>query len=181
MHITEEISSILEDMILQGKIDFGIFSLPIGNPKIRYEPIFDEEILFATPKRHPIADRIKAAKGGALPRVDLSLFKDDNFIMVKEGQRLHTIGMDLCKKAGFVPKVVFESRNTETVNAFIAGGMGVGFIPEAIRKYSLPEHLGRYFHLKGVQMRRSFVAAYHEDGYLSLAAKACIDFAREMQ
>ena len=179
VHITEEISSVLEEMILQGKIDFGIFSLPISSRKIRYETIFAEEILFAAPKGHPITKHTNPGKSTTIPKVNLSLFSGEDFIMVKEGQRLHTIGMELCKKAGFVPRVVFESRNTETVNAFIAGGMGVGFIPEAIRKYSLPEHRALYFHLKGMETSRSFVAAYHEDGYLSLAAKACITFAKE--
>lgn len=179
VHITEEISSVLETMILQGRIDFGIFSLPIGNPKIHSETIFEEELLFAVPNHHPMLQRAKPARSGALPKVELAHFKDDDFIMVKEGQRLHTIGMELCRKAGFEPKIVFESRNTETVNAFIAGGMGVGFIPEAIRKYSLPEHRANYFHLKGMQTSRSFVAAYNGDGYLSRAAKACIAFAKE--
>lgn len=179
VNITEEISDVLEDMILRGRVDFAIIALPVGSPKIACELLFEEELYLAVPKQHPGNAFAKADKRGGISKINLSRFRDDNFIMAKQGQRLHTIGMDLCKKAGFEPNIVFQSRNMETINAFIAEGMGVGFIPEAVRRYSLPEHRANYFHLEGMRTHRSFGVAYREGDYLSLAAKACIAFAKE--
>lgn len=174
VNIVEELSSELEDQILKGKIDFGIFSLPIESPKIRHETIFEETLLLAAPPDHPLA-----AADGSLPKVDLRKFRNDDFVMLKEGQRLRTIVLELCRKAGFTPRIAFETQFLETANAFIAGGMGVGFIPDAIRRYSIPEHRAAYFRLRGGGASRTIVAAYHEDAYLSRPARACIDLAKQ--
>ena len=37
---------------------------------------------------------------------------------------------DFCRKAGFVPNVIFESDNYAAVQNFIASGNGIGFWPE---------------------------------------------------
>lgn len=179
VQITEEISSLLEEQILQGKIEFGIYSSPAINPKLHYDTVFEEELLFATSKQHPVAKRYKQKDQTAFPSVDLSVFKNDDFIMVKEGQGLHSIGMDLCRKSEFEPNTVFASRNIEAVNACIANGMGVGFVPASVQRHCLPEHTAAYFHLKGERPTRRFMAAYLENGFLSKAAKAYIALAKE--
>ena len=100
--------------------------------------------------------------------------------MIKQGQRMHTIAMALCEKAGFSPKVVFETKSVESVNAFIVSGMGVGFIPDAVRQVTAVKNRATYYSLKEMDSQRVFVAAYHEKGYLSAAAKTFIVFAKQL-
>ena len=173
LHITEEISSVLEDMILNGSLDFSIFSLPNKSSLIEYEPIFDEPILFALPKNHPLS------KEHDNNNIDLSLFAQEGFIMIKEGQRMRSISMDLCSQAGFEPNIIFETRSVETVNAFIAAGMGVGFVPDAVRLVTLKEQQAAYFNLKNQNTTRQFVAGFMKGGYLSTAARTFIAFAKQ--
>lgn len=179
LKITEEISKTLEEMIIKGSVDFAIIALPVGNPKITTEILFEEELYLAVSKLHPINKAAKPDKRGGLPRLKLVRFKNDDFVMAKEGQRLYSIGMELCRKAGFEPNIVFQSRNIETINAFIAEGMGVGFIPEAVKHNCLPEHHANYFQLEGMRSHRGFGIAYRKGDNLSRAARACIAFAKE--
>jgi DNA-binding transcriptional LysR family regulator len=179
LHITEEISAVLEDKILNGKLDFCIFSLPILSERIIYETIFEEEIMFAVPRDHPLNTSVTAQEGDDIQAIDLALFAKDDFIMIKPGQRMHIIGMDLCKQAGFTPHIIFETRNTETANVFIANGMGVGFIPASVRAVTPVKDRPVYFHLKSLPTTRCFVVAYSNNNYLSEAAKAFIAFAKK--
>lgn len=178
LNLVEETSSVLETMILKGKLDFSVFSLPVSSPNILYEPIFQEKILFAIPKDHHIAGTL-AHRKGRLPQADLRMFSEDGFVMIKEGQRLRTISMDYCKQAGFYPRIIFETRSSETVNAYIAGGMGVGFVPDAVRLITPPRHQAFYCDIAEMDTTRSFVAGYHKNSYLSDAAKAFIAFTKE--
>ena len=173
LHITEEISSVLEKMILRGNLDLSIFSRPDKSPLIDYEPIFDEPFLFATPKNHPLN------KEHENNNIALSLFAHEDFIMIKEGQRMRNISMDLCSQAGFEPNIIFETRSAETVNAFIAAGMGVGFVPDAVRLVTLKEQQAAYFNLKNQNTTRRFVAGFMKGGYLSNAARTFITFAKQ--
>lgn len=177
LHITEEISSVLEYMVLQGKLDFCIFSLPIASPNIAYEPLFEEEVLFAVPPEHPVNRVFLPSK--RQHKVDLSLFAKDSFILIKEGQRLRTLAMEWFNQIGFSPNIIFETRSTETAHAFIAGGMGVGFVPDAVRKLTPQKSRAVYYGLQGIDTRRQFVAGYHRSAFLSAAAKAFIVFAKQ--
>jgi DNA-binding transcriptional LysR family regulator len=176
LYMVEEISSVLEDMILKGRLDFCIFSLPIIAPDIVWKPIFEEEILFAVPKDHPLNATHLNSKSKKLSEVDLSLFANDNFIIIKSGQRLHTITLDFCKQMGFTPNIIFETRNVETANIFVARGMGVGFVPAGLLRVIAAKDRAVYYHLKSLNPKRTFVVAYHENHYLSNAAKAFIEF-----
>ena len=54
------------------------------------------------------------------------------FIMYAKGRRMFKTSMDWCADAGFAPRVAFESNSCENLNAMVARGMGVGFVPASI-------------------------------------------------
>jgi DNA-binding transcriptional LysR family regulator len=178
VRIVEEGSSILEELLENGKLDFSFFSLPIKSANIAWEKIFNEDILFAVPRNHPVNKQFKNADKRGMQTVDLAQFKNDNFIIEREGQRLRTIAMDLCRKAGFEPKVTVETRNVNALNGFILAGMGVGFVTKSVWDILRPRDRAVYYHLKG-SPARTFAAACCANSYLPRAAKAFIRLAKE--
>lgn len=179
IQVLEDTSSKLEKLLQDGVVDLAFFSTPSSSKDLMQQYLFTEPLLFAVPPNHPI-NRRYPQDGLHLYTVPLSLFRDDSFLMIKAGQRLHDIGYTLCARAGFVPQVVFESGNSELINTFIAGGMGVGFLPMAVRSTCLPEHRAVYYLLDDPAASRRYVVSYRRDRSLSLAAQRFIEVAKEI-
>ena len=47
------------------------------------------------------------------------------------------ISTEACRKAGFSPQIVQETRETSTLLSFVAAGMGVALVPTARRMFAL--------------------------------------------
>ncbi len=97
--------------------------------------VAEELIDLAVPPNHPLAQRFLS--GDHRP-VQLSELRDESFIVLKKGQGFRKIVFDVCKEAGFEPRVVFESNNIETIQSLVATGMGVTFVPHYIAMSATP-------------------------------------------
>jgi LysR family hydrogen peroxide-inducible transcriptional activator len=179
LEIVEDFSSALEQKLLTGKLDCAIFTAPTISDELSFEHLFFEEILLALPRNHPIAEKFPA-KPGRFGSVKLSWFKEEDFVLMKKGHRFRRITEDFCREAGFEPHVVFESRSSNTIQSFITGGVGNGFITTTQQRNTPLKWRSAYFHLEDVAARREHVIAYHKDSYLSSAAKAFISLAKKV-
>lgn len=179
LNVVEDFSSNLERELLSGNLDFAMFTLPICSDDLKYEHLFYEEMLLAVPPDHPVNTTVKS-EPGQFGTVKLSNFKDDNFILMKPKHRLRAIENSLFRQAGFEPKIVFESRSSDTIQSFVTGGIGLGFISAAMQRNTPAEWQSSYFHLEDVDANRDHVIAYNKNGYLSHASIAFINLAKEL-
>ena len=179
--VVEDFSTILERKLLTGSLDFALFTMPVHSPDLVCEHLFFEEILLAVPPDHPItASRETGATRERFGSVPLSRFRDDGFVLMKQGHRLRAIENALFLQAGFEPKIVFESRSGNTIQSFITGGVGVGFATTQQQRNTPVEWQSAYYHLEDVDAKREHVIACNRDGYLSHAARAFILLAKEL-
>ncbi len=178
--VIENYTGVLEELVMKKKIDLCIISIPLSIPSLHFEPLFEESILLAVPPQHPINSQICSKPGEGRPVADLSLFKNDKYIMYKQGRRMRAIGMDLCNQAGFIPDIIYETHNCETINALIAGGMGVGFIPMATEICCPPEQRAVYYFLQSQKAVRTFAVVFNDDKYHSTAVEEFIRIARSL-
>lgn len=165
--LIEETSRNLEELTVAGNTDVCLLSLPLNEPALTYEPVIEEEICLAVPPDHPLA------RSGGEP-VPLGKLEDEPFILLKKGQGFRAIAHDLCGKAGFEPRVMFESGNIETVQALVAAGMGIAFVPRMIVRGDWSGRAPVYLSLEGCPTR-TLVLAYRKGRYLSNAAEAFIE------
>ena len=77
-----------------------------------------DELLAVLPTGHPAAD------GG---RIDMSALSDENWIAGCPRCRGHLL--ELCGRAGFVPRISFETDNFVAVEGLVAQGIGVATLP----------------------------------------------------
>jgi LysR family transcriptional regulator, hydrogen peroxide-inducible genes activator len=171
--LVEDSTARLEALTASGQTDISLLSLPIADPNLAYEPVIDEEICLAVPPHHPLAEAYQARKSSKLPALDLQELSSEPFIVLKRGQGFRQIAFDLCEQAGFVPNVVFESTNIETVQSLVAAGMGIAFVPHMVTRSKWSELVPVYFSLRG-HPTRSLVIAYRKDRYVTKAAEAFI-------
>ena len=82
---------------------------------------FPERIFLAVPN-------IEAYQN--LTSISLSLIQKEGFACLASSKSLRTITDEICKEAGFIPQIAFESDNPVAVRNFIEAGLGIGFWPE---------------------------------------------------
>lgn len=166
--LIEETSKKLEELTVSGSTDVCLLSLPIDDPALAYQPVMEEEIILAVPPEHPLAERRLHERPVAIR--DL---RDEPFILLKKGQGFRAIAHQLCAGAGFEPQVVFESGNIDTVQALVAAGMGIAFVPRMIVRGDWSGRAPVYLPLED-RPTRTLVIAYRKGRYLSNAAEAFI-------
>lgn len=172
----------LLDFATNGITDFTITTLPIPEELLAYDPIMTEEILVALPPKHFLSKRLPDANRGSAsrPSLDLAALRNEPFIFLKPGQQMHQVANELCKKAGFKPKIILEMKSIEAAHALVASGLGVTFLPETLVKIGKMKEFPTYFSIEGLKPTRTIVVAYRKGRYLSKAAQKFIDMTKEV-
>lgn len=103
------------------------------------------DILITTKEHHPssperrenetvIHEKIylaaAAEKYGDVDKISFSQVAEEGFISLLGSRQFRAVCDRICRRAGFRPKVIFESDNPTAVQNMIAASMGVGFWPE---------------------------------------------------
>jgi DNA-binding transcriptional LysR family regulator len=129
--------------------------------------LLNEEVYFAVPLNHPLSNR---------KSVSLKEVENENFISLKEGKPLRKITDDYCKKAGFKPKIIFESDDPATVRQLIKAGQGVAFIPQISWGSSVGSSIV-FLHIEEPVCNRTIYIEWNEKRYLSKASILFRNFA----
>ncbi len=80
-----------------------------------------EQIYLAVPKDSPYAQE---------KYIELKDVRDEEFVMLSDARLFGVICNEFCSKAGFYPKILFESDSPTAVQNIISTGTGVAFWPE---------------------------------------------------
>jgi DNA-binding transcriptional LysR family regulator len=163
--LVEDTTARLEELTALGKTDISLLTYPISNSALSAEPILREAITLAVPANHPFAKRSS---------VSIRELQDEAFITLKRGQGFRDMTFDLCKDAGFVPHIAFESSNIETVQSLVAAEMGIAFVPEMTARAKWSHYVPVYVPIEE-NPSRTVVIGYRKDRYLSKAAAAFIE------
>jgi DNA-binding transcriptional LysR family regulator len=139
--------------ILRGTIDVGFvryrgLEVPAG---VVTREIGRDALRLVVNASHPLAQRAA---------VSLAEFRDEGFIAYPPdiGTGLPAIFGDLCRNAGFEPRIVQHAREATTQIGLVASGLGVAMLPAPLECVRLP--------------RVRYLALSDEGAYLSLAV-AC--------
>ncbi len=145
---TEGGSQALLEKLLEQKLDFILEAEPLNDPRIQSTAWAVEEIVLAVPSRFPINRELKEycytseefqnRKKSACkkPPVPLSAFRDGPFLMLQQGNDIYNRSMDLCRHAGFEPKVSMYLTQMMTVYFLVCEGQGVSFLRSTISEYA---------------------------------------------
>ena len=107
-----------------GIIDLGIATAPIEGEDIEWYPVFEEEIMLAVPKSHPLANK---------ESIYLKEVENDPFIVMPEGYGFRELTDNFCTQAGFHPLFAFEGDETGVTFELVERGLGIAFSPTVIK------------------------------------------------
>ena len=120
-------------MLLGGAVDLELTTLRPHADDIRWRPLVSEPLFLAVPPGHPhIGDE----------SVDLAALAGSPFIATRRTIALRPTFEELCRRAGFEPRVVFEADDLATVAGFVRAGLGVAVLP--VPRDSARDDLVRY-------------------------------------
>jgi DNA-binding transcriptional LysR family regulator len=117
-------SEIVLGQLIGHKLDVGIISATYQHPRVGRRLVAADRLGAFVPIKHPLAGRRDIAL------VDL---RDEPFILtdISGGFVLRDLTLEVCRDAGFYPKVIQEAMDSYTVFALVAAGLGLSIVPES--------------------------------------------------
>ena len=177
----------LNEWLSRGEIDVLIGYMPIDVAGAEVAPLLQERLFLVCPK-----DMTAAILGESAAQMrqrdardfDIRSFREQPFILLKQGNRLRAM-LDSClAKLDFSPMVMLETENIETAFTLAEKGMGVTVYPELFLDTLHPDALGEgtgvdLFPLPGEETLGSLGIAFKENSYHSPAVLDFIALCRQ--
>lgn len=139
LNLYEEDVETLERLLQNGTVEVAVFTvadrLDRKNRDFRYEQIAKEEIVLCTPKDERYSLLAAADPARKYPWIDLRMFKDSCFLLLKDNMRLGRFAVSLLESYKIKPQVM-ELNTIDTILALVAQGYGVAFASS----YRIEEH-----------------------------------------
>jgi LysR family transcriptional activator of glutamate synthase operon len=119
-HLREGNAEALRAWLSEGEVDLILTSPRPAGREFGWAPLAHERVSLAVPPHHRLADRRE---------IRLRELADEPFVMLKAGFALRALADELCRRAGFAPKVAVESEDPSTVRSLVAAGLGIALVP----------------------------------------------------
>ncbi len=173
----------LEESLQHGFVDLVIGFTPFSTENATVTTLSPDRLFLAVPTQ--FLDSMYGMNADAIREeykkgVDIAVFKDSPFILLKKGDRIRTILDEYFKKRRISPKILLETSNTQTAFALSLKGMGISVYPEmfmrgstTLSSYSLqnlPDSVD-LFPLQSASTTETLAIAYNKERYLTSAAK----------
>lgn len=118
-------------LISEGRLDAGFVGLTPAERTsgVRFTPWWRERLLVFVPSGHPLSTRA---------RVDLANLRTERFVAVSSeaAPAFSVLVHELCRKAGFRPRIVLEASRAQAVAVMVAAGSGIAILPESLGAFA---------------------------------------------
>ncbi|HZJ02614.1 MAG TPA: LysR family transcriptional regulator [Thermoleophilia bacterium] len=110
----------LERSVLDGSADFAIISDPHAPELLEVTELMEEDLLLVLPHSHRLAHH---------DTVSVRELEHEPLIILGGAFTLGPQVLDLCRHAGFEPRVAYETGALESVKSFVRNGLGIAVLP----------------------------------------------------
>ena len=124
----EMLTPSMEAGLRDGTLDAALLRPPVASQEIDYRVVDQEPLVVAVPSFSALAEDKPVA---------MHELQDQDFISYAPESVLYRITSDLCRQAGFQPRITQVVGETSTMLAFVAAGGGVAVMPSRVRAFQL--------------------------------------------
>ncbi len=128
--LVEEKTEVVVRQLREGRLDAGILALPLHEPQLHAEPLFEEPFVLAVPEGSALATR------KALTLDDLA---DQSVLLLEDGHCLRDQALEVCQLAGAGEKAGFRATSLETLRQMVAADVGITLLPTLAVKPPVPQ------------------------------------------
>ncbi|WP_405063726.1 LysR family transcriptional regulator [Kribbella sp. NBC_01505] len=150
-----------------GDAEIGITAPRPDLERFGWHPLEQQRLALHVPPGHPLATR---------RRVALSAAANEPFVGLQPGFGFRRVCDDLCRAAGFTPRLAFEASDLTTIDGLVGAGLGVAVLPSSAVRGS--ESGAVPVPLAGVQARREIGMTWRLGAELSPVAERFRAFVR---
>jgi DNA-binding transcriptional LysR family regulator len=120
------------EALKRDQIQVGMLRPTRGGANVAFHEIGSESLLVAMPAEHRLA---------GLDEVPVEELEHEGWVLFPRllAPGLHDYLMGICKKAGFVPRVMQEANEGHTIIGLVAAGLGISLVAESQRFWGGPE------------------------------------------
>ncbi|MEV6717575.1 LysR substrate-binding domain-containing protein [Lentzea sp. NPDC051208] len=113
------------ESLLARRVDLALLRPPVEDPAVRVAVVRRDRLIVALPEDHRLARR---------KRLKIEDLREEDLIVHASRGRsvMHGIVTDLCRSAGFEPRIRHEVAETSTLVTFVAAGLGVAVVPQPV-------------------------------------------------
>ncbi len=158
--VVEAGSRQLVRQLASGEVDLALVVLPINDPVVATTPLFDDPLVLAVARDHPLATRRHV---GVADLDGLAL------VMFREGYDLREVTLAACREAGVEPRLVSQGGEMDGVLAFVAAGLGAAVVPAIAMP---PETTLSAIRFEAPGLSRTVALAHRADRPVPRAAQA---------
>ncbi len=133
LHVTEGSTHVLEEDLDRGRIDVLIGFAPFMVESAEYTELMKDHMYLVLPKTlitQTFGEKAQDVLDKYRRTMDISLFKDLPFILLKQGDRIRAIVDREFYAKGLKPHIKLETQNIQTAFALASEGMGLAVCPE---------------------------------------------------
>jgi DNA-binding transcriptional LysR family regulator len=160
-------TSAIEQALLNRTIDLGFLRETQGPASLHTELLLTEPLVAVLPAAHPLAKQ---------KSLRLQALRKDPFLFFPRriGPAFYDVLLGECGDAGFVPNIVQEATQWQTIVSLVEAGMGVSIAPACVEKFGWPGVVFRRLPGNGTRV----YACRHPDGpaaagyFLAMADRA---------
>ncbi len=127
LFLIEEKSDVLIEKLKTGKLDAAFLSLPINDPQLKEEFLFEDPFFLAAPLNS------KLSKKKTISQSDLS---SNDLILLDEGHCMRDEAINYCKTNINTKNEMFRATSLETLREMISMGTGITLIPKIAMRQS---------------------------------------------
>jgi DNA-binding transcriptional LysR family regulator len=122
----------LTDALETEQVDLAIGREMLNLENFNAVALYQEPYVAVLPSHHR-----HAAKAGKLK---LKLLRDDDFILFPRDKTSRNADqvVQMCRAAGFTPRLLQEAPGWQTAVTFVGSGLGVSVLPRCVRSFKLP-------------------------------------------
>lgn len=118
--LTEEKTLELVERLHQGRLDAAILALPVHDPALHSEFLFEEPFVLAAPAGHELAQR---------EHVTLAELENHSLLLLEDGHCLRDQALAVCRMTGAHERRGFRATSLETLRQMVAADVGVTLLP----------------------------------------------------
>jgi DNA-binding transcriptional LysR family regulator len=170
--IHRAITRSITERVVEGKLDFGIVTLPIKNSRLVALTIHSDEMALIVGPAHALASRRS---------VKMSDLEAEPFILHKIGTTTRERLVKHFNDGGVKMRVTMELASIETIKRFVSVGMGISIVPRLCISKEVEEGSLKALAIRDARFQRKLGLIYNKDRYQSQAARAFLELLSSKQ
>lgn len=187
INVLVENSAMLENLLEKGGVDLIVDNAKKENEReYEYLAMAKERILLAVPQKFSINKnlesfqiqhniiRTRQAWYENHPKIDMRIFKNEKFILLKHGNNMRKISNKIFKENNIVPNILQEFDHLMTSINYAEAGFGICFITDSVLKYVKKLEDISFYLPDTSHSERTLYIIRKKNKYLSFSADALI-------